>query len=97
MSDLTIFLARLIGAYCLVVAVTMLVRRRETVRTINAMVADGGQIMIAGVIEKFSYGGALCVLYLQHRLHPSDLTFGVVDLLFGVLFVLAFLKTKSPA
>ena len=54
-------------------------------------------LMIAGVIEKFSYGGALCVIYLQHRLHPSDLTFGVVDLLFGVLFVLAFLKTKSPA
>jgi hypothetical protein len=54
-------------------------------------------LMIAGVIEKFSYGGALCVLYLQRRLHPSDLTFGVVDLLFGVLFVLAFLKTKSPA
>ena len=54
-------------------------------------------LMIAGVIEKFSYGGALCVLYLQRRLHASDLTFGVVDLLFGVLFVLAFLKTKSPA
>jgi hypothetical protein len=54
-------------------------------------------LMIAGVIEKFSYGGALCVLSLQRRLHPSDLTFGVVDLLFGVLFVLAFLKTKPPA
>ena len=54
-------------------------------------------LMIAGVIEKFSYGGALCVLYLQRRLHASDLTFGVVDLLFGVLFVLAFLKTKPPA
>jgi hypothetical protein len=53
--------------------------------------------MIAGMIEKFSYGGALCVLYLQRRLHASDLTFGVVDLLFGVLFVLAFLKTKPPA
>jgi hypothetical protein len=54
-------------------------------------------LMIAGVIEKFSYGGALCFLYLQRRLHASDLTFGVVDLLFGVLFVLAFLKTKPPA
>jgi hypothetical protein len=54
-------------------------------------------LMIAGVIEKFSYGGALCVLYLQRRLHASDLTFGVVDLLFGALFVLAFLKTKPPA
>ena len=54
-------------------------------------------LMIAGVIEKFSYGSALSVLYLQHRLHPSDLTFGAVDLLFGVLFVLAFFKTKVDA
>ncbi len=50
--------------------------------------------MIACVVEKFSYALALIVLYLQHRLHPSDLTFGLVDLLFGVLFVFAFLKTK---
>ena len=51
--------------------------------------------MIAGMVEKFSYGAALTVLYLQGRLHPSDLTFGVVDLLFGVLFGVAFLKTRS--
>ena len=54
-------------------------------------------LMIAGMVEKFSYGTALSVLYLEHRLHPSDLTFGVVDLLFGVLFVLAFLRTKDMA
>jgi hypothetical protein len=52
-------------------------------------------LMIACVAEKFSYGVALSVLYLQRRLHPSDLTFGAVDLLFGVLFVLAFLRTKD--
>lgn len=52
-------------------------------------------IMIAGIFEKFSYGTALSVLYLQHRLHPSDLTFGAVDLLFGLLFVVAFLKTHG--
>jgi hypothetical protein len=52
-------------------------------------------LMIACIIEKFSYATALIVLYLQHHLHPSDLTFGIVDLLFGVLFVFAFLKTKA--
>jgi hypothetical protein len=52
-------------------------------------------LMLAGVVEKFSYGAALTVLYLQHRLHPSDLTFGAVDLLLGILFVLAFLKTRA--
>jgi hypothetical protein len=54
-------------------------------------------LMIAGVVEKFSYAAALIVLYLQRRLHASDLTFGAVDLLFGVLFVLAFLRTKDLA
>ena len=52
-------------------------------------------LMIACIFEKFSYAAALIVLYLQHRLHPSDLTFGLVDLLFGVLFVFAFLNTKT--
>jgi hypothetical protein len=51
-------------------------------------------LMIACIVEKFSYGAALSTLYLQGRLHPSDLTFGAVDLLFGLLFVVAFLKTR---
>jgi hypothetical protein len=54
-------------------------------------------LMIACVVEKFSYGAALTVLYLQRRLHPSDLTFGAVDLLLGVLFVMAFFKTTAQA
>lgn len=52
-------------------------------------------LMIAGVIEKFTYGALLIVLYLQRRLHASDLTFGIADLLFGALFVFAFLKTRA--
>jgi hypothetical protein len=48
-------------------------------------------MMIPAVLEKFSYGTALIVLFLHHRLHPADLTFGCVDLLLGVLFLLAFL------
>jgi vacuolar-type H+-ATPase subunit I/STV1 len=28
-------------------------------------------LMIPGVIEKFSYGGAFCVLYLQHRVRGA--------------------------
>ena len=54
-------------------------------------------LMIACVVEKFSYAAALAVLYMQHRLHASDLTFGAADLVFGVLFVVAFFKTKPPA
>lgn len=52
-------------------------------------------LIIPSILEKFGYGVSLIVLYLQDRLHRIDLTFAGVDLLFGVLFVVAFLKTAA--
>ncbi len=54
-------------------------------------------IMIPAVIEKFSYVAAGITLYLQSRLHASDLTFVFVDLLFGILFIAAFFKTATAS
>ncbi len=51
--------------------------------------------MVAAIFEKFSYAAALMVLFLQHRLHRFDLTFAGADLVFGMLFVVAFLRTKD--
>ena len=39
-------------------------------------------VIIACILEKFGYGATLAVLYLQHRLHLSDLMLGVVDTVF---------------
>ena len=50
-------------------------------------------LIIPSVLEKFGYWAVMFVLFLQHRLHASDLTFGVVDLLLGVFFIISFLKT----
>jgi hypothetical protein len=55
------------------------------------------RMMIPSVLEKFGYAAALTVLYLQHRIHPQDAAFGAIDALFGVLFIVAFLRTPSPA
>ncbi len=52
-------------------------------------------IMIPSVLEKFGYGATLTVLYLQNRLHPQDLALGGVDVLFGILFMVAFFKTRN--
>jgi hypothetical protein len=52
-------------------------------------------MMIPAVLEKFGYGATLTVLYLQNRLHPQDLALGGIDILFGVLFLAAFLKTGN--
>jgi hypothetical protein len=54
-------------------------------------------LMIAGIVEKLSYAAALVVLYLQRRLHASDLIFGGVDLLLAILFLTAFVKTKDSS
>lgn len=37
----------------------------------------------------------MIVLNLQNRIHPSDLAFAGADLLFGVLFAIAFAKTGA--
>ena len=52
-------------------------------------------MMIAAVLEKFGYVTSLIALYLQARLHASDLVFGGMDLLLGILFLIAFFKTAA--
>jgi len=52
-------------------------------------------VIIAAIIEKFTYGIAMTALYLQNRIHPADLTFAGADLLLGFLFIVAFMRTKG--
>jgi hypothetical protein len=52
-------------------------------------------MMIPCVIEKFSWGIAVAVLVAQKRMHPSDLFFAGTDTLLGVLFVVAYWKTRE--
>jgi len=52
-------------------------------------------MMLPSVFEKFSFGAAQAVLYLQHRQHGADLALGGIDTLLGVLFLVAFFRTSS--
>ena len=52
-------------------------------------------IMLAGVVEKFGFGIAAVVLFLQKRLAATMLGFGIVDLVLGVLFIVAWRKTAA--
>jgi hypothetical protein len=52
-------------------------------------------MIIPSMIEKFGGGTTFVVLYLQRRLTPGDLALGCIDLLFGVLFLAAFFKTRN--
>jgi hypothetical protein len=50
-------------------------------------------LMIPCVLEKVSWGAAVIVLVFQQRMHKSDLVFVGTDLILGLLFVIAYIKT----
>lgn len=52
-------------------------------------------LMIPSMVEKFSYGITVVILVLQATMHASDLVFAGTDLLLGVLFVVAYLRTPA--
>ena len=54
-------------------------------------------MMIPAIVEKASFGIAVMVLYLQHRVSNFTLVPALIDSVLGVLFVVAYLKTKSQA
>ena len=54
-------------------------------------------LMLPSVFEKFSYGVVVFTLFFQARMRHQDLAFGIVDTLLGVLFVVAFFRTRPPA
>ena len=49
--------------------------------------------MPVAVLEKAGWLATLAVLFAQRRVAASILPFGTVDLLFGVLFAVSFVKT----
>lgn len=52
-------------------------------------------MMVPSVFEKFSFTVAAAILFLQGRMHSSDMVFVAVDFLLGVLFLIAFFRTAS--
>jgi hypothetical protein len=52
-------------------------------------------MLVAAVFEKFSFGLAAIVLYLQNRLRALTLGFGILDSTRGVLFIAARSRTSG--
>jgi hypothetical protein len=52
-------------------------------------------MMIPSMVEKFSYSITVVTLVAQHKMHSSDLLFGTTDFVLGVLFVVAYVATKT--
>ena len=54
-------------------------------------------LMIAAVLEKAVFVIPAAILYSQNRVASSLLVFAGIDLVLGILFVIAFLKTADMA
>jgi hypothetical protein len=52
-------------------------------------------MMIPSVLEKAGFGIASVVLFMQQRASAMTLGFGTVDLILGVLFAVAYIRTGS--
>ena len=52
-------------------------------------------LMLASVVEKFSFGIAAVVIYDQGRLSANMLGAGLVDIVLGALFIASFFKTPK--
>ena len=52
-------------------------------------------LMLATLIEKYSYGLAVFVLFWQGRLAMTMLVFGIIDIVLGTLFAIAYKKVHE--
>ncbi len=54
-------------------------------------------MMIAAILEKAGFAIAMPILYFQHRIPGLVAGFSMVDLLLGILFAVAYVKTPASA
>jgi len=52
-------------------------------------------LIFPAMLEKYFYGATLIILYAQNRLPAMVLSGGIIDLILGILFAVAFLKAKE--
>lgn len=78
MSDRTLFLARWIGLYCLVIAAAMLLQGPVFIATARALAADPPLVMVAGVFTLF-LGLAMVLLHNIWRGGPLPVVITLVS------------------
>lgn len=89
MRPLTLFLGKLFGLYCVLVALAMLLRGDATAQTVARLLADGPLLLVLGVVTLL---GGLALLLAHHSWSggplPVTITLiGWVTLIKGLLFL----------
>lgn len=97
MSPLTVFLGRLLGLYCTLAALSMILNRQTTVQTVTALVHDAPAMFVVGIIT-LSTGLAMVLghnVWSGGALPVLVTLIGWTTLIKGLLFV--FLPPDAEA
>ncbi|HEX7358500.1 MAG TPA: hypothetical protein VF270_12385 [Ignavibacteriaceae bacterium] len=52
-------------------------------------------IILAAIVEKFSYGIAVIILFSQTRIVVPVLVVGLIDTMLGLLFIMSYFKVRK--
>ncbi len=93
MSVRTVFLARLFGLYCLIMAAAMLSQPEAFVTIVHALMADASLVLIAGVFTLF---GGLAIVLLHNYWSGGALTI-IITLLGWLTLIKAVVLVALPS
>ena len=92
MSSRTIFLSRLIGLYCIVIALSMMTRRQATVETVTALLQNPSMMLIVGIITL----AAGLAMVLAHNIWSGGALAVIVTLVGWITLVKSLLFLFLP-
>jgi hypothetical protein len=59
------------------------------------VIATNTLVMLASIVEKVTYGVSVLLLYVTARANTMTLGFGLIDLMWAILFAFAWLRTAA--
>ena len=92
MSPRTLFLSRLIGLYCILIALSMMTRRQATVETVTALLQNPSMMLIVGII---TLAAGLAVV-LAHNIWSGGALAVVVTLVGWITLIKSLLFLFLP-
>jgi len=92
MSPRTIFLSRLIGLYCILVALSMMIRRQATLESVTGLLHNPPMILLLGVITL----AAGLAMVLAHNIWSGGVLAVVVTLVGWITLIKSLLFLFLP-
>ena len=92
MSPRTIFLSRLIGLYCILVALSMITRRQDTLESVTGLLHNPPMILLLGVITL----AAGLAMVLAHNIWSGGVLAVVVTLVGWITLIKSLLFLFLP-